>query len=137
MKKHLLLILIFTRLKLCAKQREKVSLPLQTDPNKKYSILILGVWHTIEFPNRNQILTNAYLWLDSVRTTQIYNFSFAELESHILVYPTVIAKSQSSLAIEAISSQIGRNIYLVNEVNQIIFKDKILNLNFRLEVSFA
>jgi len=42
-----------------------------------------------------------------------------------------------SLAVEAISSQIGRNIYLVNEVNQIIFKDKILNLNFRLEVSFA
>lgn len=30
------------------------------------SILMPGVGHTIDFPNRNQILTDAYLWIDSV-----------------------------------------------------------------------
>ena len=30
------------------------------------SLLMPGVGHTIDFPNRNQVLTNAYLWIDSI-----------------------------------------------------------------------
>lgn len=30
------------------------------------SLLMSGVGHTIDFPNRNQILTDAYIWIDSV-----------------------------------------------------------------------
>lgn len=35
------------------------------------SILMSGVGHTIDFPNRNQILTNAFQWLDSVNNVQL------------------------------------------------------------------
>lgn len=35
------------------------------------SILMPGVGHTIDFPNRNQILTTAYRWVDSVNLSPI------------------------------------------------------------------
>ena len=35
------------------------------------SILLPGVGHTIDFPNRNQILTDAYKWVDSVNMNPI------------------------------------------------------------------
>jgi predicted esterase len=101
------------------------------------SKLMPGVGHTIDFPNRNQILTTAYLWLDSVRTTQISNVSIEELESNVSVYPTVISQSQSSVTIKVMTSQIGSNIYLVNEVGQVIFRDQISELNFKLEIPSA
>ena len=35
------------------------------------SILMSGVGHTIDFPNRNAILTEAFHWIDSVHTAQL------------------------------------------------------------------
>lgn len=35
------------------------------------SILLSGVGHTVDFPNRNQILTTAFQWLDSVNNVQL------------------------------------------------------------------
>jgi len=40
------------------------------------SILMSGVGHTIDFPNRNQILTTAYQWIDSVNLSPL-NASFS------------------------------------------------------------
>lgn len=43
------------------------------------SLLMPGVGHTIDFPNRNQILTTAFQWIDSVNvntTIPVANFSF-------------------------------------------------------------
>ncbi len=45
-----------------------------------------GVGHTIDFPNRNAILTEAFLWIDSV-SCQIVNVGEANINSHIEIYP--------------------------------------------------
>lgn len=44
------------------------------------SLLMPGVGHTIDFPNRNQILSTAFQWIDSVNvntTVPVANFSFS------------------------------------------------------------
>ncbi|MCH8902417.1 MAG: T9SS type A sorting domain-containing protein [Bacteroidetes bacterium] len=49
-------------------------------------ILMSGVGHTIDFPNRNQILTDAFIWIDSVNCNPATSIQ----EEHILalnIYP--------------------------------------------------
>ncbi len=42
------------------------------------SLLMSGVGHTIDFPNRNQILTTAFEWVDSVNCSQLTNVAVIE-----------------------------------------------------------
>ncbi len=44
---------------------------LQTEGAITNSEFMSGVGHTIDFPNRNQILTEAYVWIDSVNSAQL------------------------------------------------------------------
>lgn len=78
--------------------------PLVNEMNNKGAILntllMPGVGHTIDFPNRNSILTNAFNWIDSVNCFQIdsttiyqdsvkaYNDSIAGLD--VLLYPVPV-----------------------------------------------
>lgn len=50
------------------------------------SLLMPGVGHTIDFPNRNQILTTAFQWIDSVNqntTVPVANFTFMNSGSSV------------------------------------------------------
>ncbi len=55
------------------------------------SMLMPGIGHTIDFPNRNQILTDAFIWLDSVNcaasTTPILEI---EQVSQIAIFPNPV-----------------------------------------------
>jgi len=60
------------------------------------SLLMPGVGHTIDFPDRNQILTTAFEWLDSVNcaslTTPIIDI---KLEPKIEMYPNPLSSETS------------------------------------------
>jgi len=45
------------------------------------SILMSGVGHTIDFPNRNQILTEAFQWIDSVACVEILDLEGKNIHS--------------------------------------------------------
>lgn len=53
------------------------------------SILMSGVGHTIDFPNRNQILTTAFEWIDSVNCSMLLDVPTTEKEAvtTVEVYP--------------------------------------------------
>jgi len=79
------------------------------------SILMPGVGHTIDFPNRNQILTDAFVWIDSVNcnapvdTNDTATFiidSYTSSEGLIAAYPSLL-KSGTPLTIEF---QAGSNL---------------------------
>ena len=61
------------------------------------SLLMPGVGHTIDFPNRNQILTDAFHWLDSVNCAQLNTTSIVELEeqTQIVLFPNPVSTSTS------------------------------------------
>lgn len=60
------------------------------------SILMPGVGHTIDFPNRNSILTEAYIWIDSVNCAGINTSVIEGIEkSGIKLFPNIIETGQS------------------------------------------
>ncbi len=60
------------------------------------SILMTGVGHTIDFPNRNQILTTAFEWVDSVNCSLITSIDIKIAESFKLtLFPNPISKNQT------------------------------------------
>ena len=72
------------------------------------SILMNGVGHTIDFPNRNQILTNAFIWIDSVNcaaTTSTIDF---QENQDLNIFPNPISPSEL-LQVE-ISSKLNGNL---------------------------
>ena len=87
-----------------------------------------GVGHTIDFPNRNQILTTAYLWLDSVRTTQISNVSIEENALSFNVYPTVLKADENYVHLNVTSSELGGNVYVLNALGEIVTVQNIEQL---------
>jgi len=98
------------------------------------SILMPGVGHTIDFPNRNQILTTAYLWLDSVRTTQISNVSINENQLLGKIYPTVLSQEISQVKVEIPGIWIGQNILLYNAQGKLVSKQKISETKFFVKI---
>jgi predicted esterase len=83
------------------------------------SILMPGVGHTIDFPDRNQILTDAFIWIDSVNcaapidttdttvndtTTGIQSATFTT--SRQTIYP-IPQSSDHPLSVEIISAETG------------------------------
>lgn len=60
------------------------------------SLLMSGVGHTIDFPNRNQILTTAFIWVDSVNCAQITEIDEKNVETFALkLFPNPILKNQN------------------------------------------
>ncbi|MBL4708902.1 MAG: T9SS type A sorting domain-containing protein [Flavobacteriales bacterium] len=58
--------------------------------------LLNGVGHTIDFPNRNSILTNAFVWIDSVNNSQVVGIQESKDNSnHYRIYPNPINKDAS------------------------------------------
>lgn len=69
--------------------------------------LLSGVGHTIDFANRNTILSRAFFWVDSVNCEQISGLSTQEFEDfkNVEIYPNPIASGQSlNLNIKQIGS---------------------------------
>lgn len=58
------------------------------------SKLMTGVGHTIDFPNRNQILTEAFQWIDSVNLApkSLESIDLA-LQSNLKIYPNPVSKT--------------------------------------------
>jgi|GEM_PF-224582 len=91
------------------------------------TLLMDGVGHTIDFPNRNSTLTDGFLWLDSVSTAQnpidtitvdpvdtmnvgIYESSLDELN----LYPNPVVRGQKLLVNHPIDGEILIRIYDLN-----------------------
>lgn len=65
------------------------------------ALLMSGVGHTIDFPNRNQILTTAFEWIDSVNcsllvTTSKQNIPTTSTQSSLNIYPNPVAQHQTT-----------------------------------------
>lgn len=58
------------------------------------SILMSGVGHTIDFPNRNQILTDAFQWLDTVSCQESTSTSSLNKNENITLFPNPISHDQ-------------------------------------------
>lgn len=61
------------------------------------SLLMPGVGHTIDFANRNQILTDAYEWVDSVNCYQLASISIQEYSDYtdFELFPNPVKKGNS------------------------------------------
>ena len=70
------------------------------------SLLMPGVGHTIDFPNRNQILTDAFQWIDSVACVETTSTIDLENNSAIRIFPNP-AKANQILQIEIAESWKG------------------------------
>lgn len=73
------------------------------------SILMSGVGHTIDFPNRNQILTTAYTWIDSVNTASLSSVDDKEGmgdANGLQLFPNPVRSDQSAILHWSISDQI-------------------------------
>ena len=58
------------------------------------SILMSGVGHTIDFPNRNQILTDAFKWIDSVTCVETTATINLVEDNSIRIFPNPIQANQ-------------------------------------------
>jgi predicted esterase len=58
------------------------------------SILMSGVGHTIDFPNRNQILTDAFQWVDSVACLKTTGTSSLVENENLLLFPNPVSHDQ-------------------------------------------
>ena len=58
------------------------------------SILMPGVGHTIDFPNRNQILTTAFVWLDSVNCAQLTPVIELDKKVGISIFPNPVKEGK-------------------------------------------
>lgn len=71
------------------------------------SQLLPGVGHTIDFANRNTILSRAYFWVDSVNCKQLASVSLPEYDNYtsIDIFPNPIQVGETlSLQLNAVSS---------------------------------
>ncbi len=67
------------------------------------TILMPGVGHTIDFPNRNTILGNAFTWIDSVNcfqidSTVVFNDSLGVFNDSVMVYNDSVKAYNDSIA---------------------------------------
>jgi hypothetical protein len=96
------------------------------------SKLMPGVGHTIDFPNRDQILTDAFMWLDSVRTTQLSSISLTESSKDLKVYPTILDPERQNVRIEVSEEFIGQSISVYHisgaEVSSSLIKNSTSNV---------
>lgn len=97
--------------------------------------LMPGVGHTIDFPNRNNILTEAYKWVDSVNCANIKNSTgLYQLPNRrqINVFPNPI-KSSEQLVID-FGESVGSNLEI--EVLDVLGKKVPVEFSKKTESSF-
>ncbi len=80
------------------------------------SLLMSGVGHTIDFPNRNQILTDAFQWIDSVNCAETTATIDFQNELNINIFPNPVA-SDDLLNVEIPESLNGNLIFEILDVN--------------------
>lgn len=80
--------------------------------------LMDGVGHTIDFPNRNQILTDAFMWVDSVNCSQLPNSVGEVLEEQDFfnISPNPLAAG-NHLQLQAELPEAGKYQILVYDIN--------------------
>lgn len=71
------------------------------------SILMSGVGHTIDFPNRNQILTDAFQWIDSVACAETTSTTTLFNDDAFRLFPNPVSHDQL-LQIEIPASWVGK-----------------------------
>jgi len=59
------------------------------------SILMSGVGHTIDFPNRNQILTDAFQWIDSIACAETTSTIDLKENLGVRIFPNPIPTNQT------------------------------------------
>jgi len=62
------------------------------------SILLSNVGHTIDFTNRNQILSTAYAWIDSVNCSTVGIDPYASAVLDAIMYPNILS-SRSAMSV--------------------------------------
>ncbi len=110
--------------------------------------LLSGIGHTIDFPDRNEILTVAFNWIDSVNCSALSIIDLTQLESNILCYPNPVKEGESfnldlqqlneglySVEIRSIDGRLilNQTKYLVSGPNE--FNFELNKGNFILHVS--
>ncbi|MFK7903766.1 MAG: T9SS type A sorting domain-containing protein [Chitinophagales bacterium] len=88
------------------------------------SILMSGVGHTIDFPNRNAILTDAFHWIDSVHTAQLPT----DIEGVLLqektglrsLLPNILQEGQTLEGVFEVNSPAKISIEVLNTSGQIL-----------------
>ena len=89
------------------------------------SLLMSGIGHTIDFPNRNQVLTDAFEWLVNV-SCGVNSTNEIDLEGEIKVFPNPVLKGSMIEVLTTLPIQSIRlwdiNSQLINEFSE---SDKI------------
>ena len=76
---------------------------------------LIGVGHTIDFPNRNQILTDAFIWLDSISCELMTEVvALPQMSEHISVFPTTIRANMESRLHFTTDGHLPGSIVLIN-----------------------
>ena len=93
------------------------------------AILLGGVGHTIDFPNRNQILTDAFQWIDSISCAESTATIDFQKNNDISIFPNPVAVNDF-LQIEIPASWSGNiNLEVVNMEGKSIQKEHFTKTN--------
>lgn len=104
------------------------------------SRLMSGVGHTIDFANRNAILSDAYQWIDSVNCAQLASASILDFESfkNVNLFPNPVLKGHSINLELAVKSDPNFLITIVDFEGKVVLKrSKVLDVaenNLRLNL---
>lgn len=84
------------------------------------SILMPGVGHTIDFPNRNAILTTAFEWIDSVNCNQLTDIEILEDRQFFELFPNPV-KNNAAITINLGDDQTAIfELEILNQQGQVI-----------------
>lgn len=98
------------------------------------SILMSGIGHTIDFPNRNQILTDAFQWIDSIACVETTSTINPTGDNTFRIFPNPILSNQS-LQVEVSSKWRGNlTMEILNVNGKTIQSKSILKNNSNIEV---
>lgn len=73
------------------------------------SLLMTGVGHTIDFPNRNQILKTAFEWIDSVNCSLLTTTSTSVItntRTTLSIYPNPIVNNETTLQYHSTKTEV-------------------------------
>ena len=83
------------------------------------SLLMPGIGHTIDFPNRNAILTTAFEWVDSV-SCGVSNIKSIKAQSDITVFPNPV-QTGKSFQIEGINTENIQSVTITDDLGRIVW----------------
>jgi hypothetical protein len=93
------------------------------------SKLMPGVGHTIDFPNRNQILTNAFQWLDSVNCAQLTPVFELKENGLIDIFPNPVMKGNPINILADSNLSFRYNIEIFDQKGALVYNENNKALN--------